>query len=382
MQSQSSHKRIWVWMIILLIIFIILSYLFYTPNQREYPDFVSQSPSPTGVKAFYTYLEQEFDSVKRFHYSADQLPMTDQNQLLIIIEPFIMPDSNEMEEYQAYMEAGNTILLISETPDDFFGLTTESTDPASVNKKGEVETIIDQQDREYQATVTNPLRFVTNQDDQILLHDQEGALSIKRSFGSGQLYVMNSPKWLSNQEILDGDHIPIIISLLNEISPNDVLFDEFLHGNQSPISTMHTYPKWFILIMIQATFLSILWLWNTGKRFGPIFIPREESVRFSDERLKALSSWYLKGKLYHDSLQTQAEYVKALMQERWGIASTKGWSDILEELLRRDLSIPDSELSTLITRLTNILSKKNISKQEYVYWSKNIDRLRKEVEEG
>ncbi len=366
-------------MTVLLIIFIILSYLFYTPNQKEYPNFVSQSPSPTGVKAFYTYLDQEFDSVKRFHYSSEQLPMTDHNQLLIIIEPFIMPDSKEMQEYQAYMEAGNTILLISETPDDFFGLTTE---PTSVNKLDEVETVVDQNGRELQALLTSPLRLITKEGDQILLHDEEGPLGLKRSYGNGQLYVVNSPKWLANKEILTADHVPIITSLLNDIAPSEILFDEYLHGSQSPLTTVNTYPKWFILFMIQAAFLTLLWLWNTGKRFGPIFIPREESVRFSDERLKALSSWYLKGKLYHDSLHTQAEYVRTLMKERWGISSTKDWPDILDDLLRRDINIPDTDLATFIKKLTNALTKKDMSKQEYVYWSKNIDRLRKEVEKG
>ncbi|MBO0995088.1 DUF4350 domain-containing protein [Bacillus sp. SD088] len=379
MQPQSSQKRIWIWMTALLIIFVVLSYLFYTPNQKEYPDFVSQSPSPTGVKAFYTYLDQEFDSVERFHYSSEQLPMADQNQLLIIIEPFIMPDSPEMEEYQAYMEAGNSILLMSETPDDFFELMTE---PTNGNKIDEIDIVTDQNGSEHQAVITNPLRLVTEAADQILLHDKEGAIGLKRSYGHGQLYVVNSPKWLANEEILTADHIPIMISLLNDIAPDEVLFDEYLHGSQSPLTTAHAYPQWFILIMIQGTFLAILWLWYTGKRFGPTFILREESVRFSDERLRALSSWYLKGKLYQDSLLTQTEYVRTLMQERWGISTAKDWADISDDLAYRDINIPGTDLTTFISKLTYVLAKKDISNQEYLYWSKNIDRLRKEVEEG
>lgn len=363
----------------LLIIFVVLSYLFYTPNQKEYPDFVSQSPSPTGVKAFYTYLDQEFDLVERFHYSSEQLPMADQNQLLIIIEPFIMPDSHEMEEYQAYMEAGNSILLMSETPDDFFELMTK---PTNVDGIDEVEAVMDQNGREHEAVVTNPLRLVTKEDDQILLHDEEGTIGLKRSYGNGQLYVVTSPKWLANEEILTADHIPIMTSLLNDIAPDKVLFDEYLHGSQSPLTTVHAYPQWFILIIIQGTFLAILWLWHTGKRFGPIFIPREESVRFSDERLRALSSWYLKGKLYQDSLRTQAKYVRTLMQERWGISTTKDWTDISDDLAYRNINIPSTDLTTFISKLTNVLAKKDMSKQEYLYWSKSIERLRKEVEEG
>ncbi|MCJ7842008.1 DUF4350 domain-containing protein [Lederbergia sp. NSJ-179] len=379
MQSQTANRRIWIWMTVLILIFILLSYLFYAPNQKEYPDFVSESPSPTGVKAFYTYLNQEFDSVQRFHYSSEQLPTTDQHQLLIMVEPFIMPDSNEMKAYQAYMEAGNTVLLLSRTPDGLFDLETE---PTEVDKMGEEDSVIDQSGMEQKALISNPLRLVAKEEDEIILHDKEGPIALRRPYGHGQLYVINSPEWISNKEIANNDHIPLILSFLNEMAPKEILFDEYLHGSQSTMATVNAYPKWFILFMIQAALLTILWLWNTGKRFGPIFIPREDSVRFSDERLKALSSWYLKGKLYHHSLVTQVEYLRKLMQDRWGISSTKEWVDIFEEVSRKIPHIPNEELKKMITNMTNILSKKEMSKQEYLYWSKNIDRIRKEVEEG
>ena len=43
----------------------------YSPKLKSYPIYVSDSPSPTGVKAFYTYLEKKENGVKRWSHSPE-----------------------------------------------------------------------------------------------------------------------------------------------------------------------------------------------------------------------------------------------------------------------------------------------------------------------
>ena len=84
--------------------------LFHKIGQpKDYPAYVSDSPSPTGVKAFYTYLNKEMGSVNRWTHPPNLLPASDENQLLVMVEPSIIPDTEEMEAYIHFMKTGNTI---------------------------------------------------------------------------------------------------------------------------------------------------------------------------------------------------------------------------------------------------------------------------------
>jgi len=127
--------------------------------------------------------------------------------------------------------------------------------------------------------------------------------------------------------------------------------------------------------------LLLLWLWMKGKRFGPIFVPREESVRFSDEGLKALAAWYLRGKRYHDSIIIQSDYVKLLLQERWQIPYHREWQDLSSYMEKKWTRMSANEINSFLTGLVHILEKETITKQEFLLWSKRLEQLRKEVEE-
>lgn len=381
LQKHSTNKRTWTFLIIFLLVFVLIGYFLSSSNRKEYLDYISESPSPTGVKAFYTYLKQEKKNVKRWTYSPENLIKNHNgNQLLIMIEPFFTPDSEEMAMYQSFIEKGNTILLFSNNPHGMFDLKTDPMYGSVIDEEGQE---ISHKNRHVFNAFTSPTaRLQTDENDEILLYDALGTIAFKRFFGEGQLIVANSPHWLTNNHILDYDHIPLIASLMNETNSDTIYIDEYLHGTQNAATVFKTYPLWFLLLFIQGSICLILWLWFKGKRFGPIFIPREETVRFSDEGISALASWYLKGKLYHESLVIQADYVKQLLQERWGIPSSKEWSEMAEDFNRRNSGMSETKTQSFLVELTNLLRKKNVSKQEFLLWSKKLDRLRKEVEQG
>lgn len=379
LQNPISNKRTWIWLPFFIVLFVFTSYFIFSHEPKKYPIYVSESPSPTGVKAFYTYLNKEKESVKRWAYSPNQLPGNSENQILVMVEPYFFPENEEMEAYKTFMEAGNTILLFMENPQGMFDLSTVPI--GSDSFVGEVD-VNDQNGAEYRAELTSTIRLQTHSQDKVLLYDDAGPIALMRSFGDGQLIVSNSPQWITNGNILTADHIPLVLSFLHEGKANSFLFDEYIHGGKSAAAIIKVYPKWFLLLMVQGGLLTILWLWHRGKRFGPIFIPREETVRFSDEGITALAAWYLKGRRYHDSLVIQADYVKHLLHERWRIPFSKEWMDFSVHLERKWPQMDSAEVQALLKSLTHILKKEKVSKQEYLLWSKKLDRIRKEVEEG
>ncbi|WHY88835.1 DUF4350 domain-containing protein [Neobacillus novalis] len=378
MKNLKPKRQGWIRLTVLLLIFILISLYVSSQKPKQYPNYVSGSPSPTGVKAFYTYFKKEVH-VNSWTADPKKLPKQGEEKLLVMVEPFFIPDTEEMEAYQDFMKAGNTILLFKSNPKGMFDLDTV---PEQTSPNNEVKWYGKNQGT-YKAEMNSPIRIVTNKDDVVLLDDAGGsAIALKRPVGKGQLIVAITPEWLTNDKLLQDDNLPLVLNLSNEGKAPTVLFDEYLHGSQNSSSIMTVYPMWFLLFILQGILLMMLWLWFKGKRFGPLFVPREETVRFSDEGIRAITAWYLRGRRYHDSLLIQADYLKLLLQERWRIPYRVEWSELSSFLERKNRGMQANEIRPFLIGLTHILEKEKVSKQEFLLWSRRLEQLRKEVEEG
>jgi hypothetical protein len=374
----TSKRGTWLGLIVLLLFFIIISYIFLSQKPKDYQNYLSHSPSPTGVKAIFTYLESELNKVESWSHSPDLLTDDEEDKLLIMVEPTFIPETEEMNAYKSFIEKGNTILLFKENPQGMFGLKSY---PIEKDFNEEYVEIFQQDEKKYHAQINSIIRLVPNNGDEILLSDESGALALKRKIGEGELISVVTPEWMTNGSIKKHEHISLILSLINEVeNRKTVMFDEYLHGQQNQSTLTTIYPNWFLLLMLQFILLTVLWLWTKGKRFGSIFVPREGSVRFSDEGLKALAAWYSRGRMYRESLLIQADYNKLLIQEKWGIPYSKDWLDIEDSLVKKVKRIPPGEIQPFLKGLSAILQKERISKKDYLGWSKKIDQLRKELE--
>ncbi|MEO2076167.1 MAG: DUF4350 domain-containing protein [Bacillus sp. (in: firmicutes)] len=380
MKKLQSSTRSWIWLIVLLFVFILISFFIYSQKPKSYPSYVSDSPAPSGVKAFYTYMKNEMDG-KVWSYSPDILTKGNHNQILVIVEPFFTPDQKETQAYIDFMKAGNTILLLKDNPLGMFDLKTGPYEDSPATDKDVME-VKDQNQVSYKAEITSAIRFIPTDNDQILLRDAAGSVALKRPYGKGQLVVAISPDWITNDKLLVHDHLPLILKLVNEANPESILIDEYLHTGKSKLAQFMVYPKWFLLLLFQGLLLIILWLWYKGKRFGPLFTPREDSIRFSDEGIQALTAWYIRGKRYQDSIRIQADYVKQMLQEHWHIPYSTEWKDFMGVLEKKWKQMSRSEIHSFINGLESLLVKEKISKQEYLLWSRKLERLRKEVDEG
>lgn len=380
MKVKTAKKKGWIWLAVLLILFSICFYFILSQKPHEFSPYDSESPSPTGLKAFYSYLEDEIGMVERWEQPSSLLPESQGRQVLVMAEPYFIPDTKEMDYYIDFMENGNTILLLKNNPKGFFDIGT-----TFVESLSEEQSITDSSQTNFEGDVYAPVRLdVNGEEDEILLTDNLGNIAIKRKYGEGSLIVSLTPHWLTNQDILKKDHLALVLTLIQQDGFNNetfILFDEYNHGDTGS-SSFVVYQDWFLLLLFQGLLVTIFLLWNQGKRFGPILEPREETVRFSDESLRALAAWYLKGNAYKDSLTTQAEYVKYLLQERWGIPYNREWKDCAVILHKRWKTKEDGKIDLFLHQLTQVLAKEKISKQEYLEWAKQLDTLRKEVEEG
>ncbi|WP_112179907.1 MULTISPECIES: DUF4350 domain-containing protein [Paraliobacillus] len=378
MPQGYTQRNIWIWLVSLLVLFILLSFFLFKEGPEEYPAYISESPAPMGTKAFYTYLNQEGFDAERWINSPESLAQTEENELLFMIAPPLFADEVEQESYQTYMEAGNTIVLLRQNPDGMFDLDTSYIEGELTEESTTLNGI-----GTYEALLQSPFRVKTKDDDNVLLMDEEGeAIAIERDYGKGKLIVITEPNWLTNETITENEHVDIVLNLVDVSTYSSIKFDEYVHGAGERISIFTLYPRWLLTFTVELIILTLLWLWLKGKRFGPVIEPREATVRFSDERLKALAIWYIKGKRYQDALSVQASYNKQLLQERYGIPYRKSWEDSIDAIHRALTDMSRKEIETYINGLNEILVKEKITKQEFVAWSQKNDRIRKEVEEG
>ncbi|GHH99069.1 DUF4350 domain-containing protein [Neobacillus kokaensis] len=376
---MKKARQGWIWLAVLLVLFSVISYFAFSPKPRFFPSYVSDSPSPTGVKGFYTYLSKE-TKVQRWSYSPTLLPKGQEKQLMVMIEPLNVPETKEMKEYMDFIKAGNTILLLKDNPKGMLDINTWPVDEGMSDDQ--LLKVYDQNNNAYKANIKSYIRLESQKGNDILLKDKAGIVAMKRAVGKGQLIVAVTPEWVMNGNILKHDHLPLVLRLINESDAQTILIDEYLHGAESHKSAWMVYPKWFVLLILQGIILAILWLWLQGKRFGPIFLPREATVRFSDEGIRALAAWYIRGRRYHDSLVIQADFVKLLLQERWQIPYSRDWKDLASFLERKWQGIKPTEIRSFLQGLAAVLEKEKINKQEYLHWSGRLNRLQKEVEQG
>src|SRR5699024_11601583 len=117
-----SSNKTWIWLVLLLLIFALISYLARSNQQKDYPDYVTDSPAPNGVKAIYTYLKQKRDHVDTWAHNPDWLSKYSDDRLLIMIEPRLLTDTADMQAYETFMEKGGTILLFQNFLDVMFGI--------------------------------------------------------------------------------------------------------------------------------------------------------------------------------------------------------------------------------------------------------------------
>ena len=121
--SRTKLTPLWVGLVVCLIMFSVLAYLLTPEKPKNYPPYSTESPSPTGVKAFYTYLKDEAGlPIQIWNQPVTQLQGHDNGQLMVMIEPNQPFPTDEETKWEHWMKKGNTILLLVSDPKAFFDL--------------------------------------------------------------------------------------------------------------------------------------------------------------------------------------------------------------------------------------------------------------------
>jgi len=380
MNNQATRRwPLWLPLIISIMVFCVLSLLFAPEKPKDYPPYLTASPSPTGVKAFYTYVKNESEQhVHIWHGSESALNGTGNNALMLMIEPDQPFTKNERLKWERWMKKGNTILLMVNDPKDYFSL--RATRNHKVSDHDTYITGESELGGHYLGKISTAARLIDQKGDDILLKDGQGTLALSRPYGKGKLVVLLAPDWLTNDHILRGDQLKAVMNLLNALHPDDIWFNEAIHGSNDHPGLLDVYPSWLIVLFAQLFFVLLLFLWYKGKRFGPVDLPREAAIRVSDERLQAIAKWYMRGRLYKDSLAGQEAYLRQRLEDNWHISARLDARQMLDELRKRLPNDAFLQWQSTYSEWEKLRNKSQISKKEYLSWADILYSLLKEVE--
>lgn len=376
---MKKSPQAWLLLSLILVLFLIAGIWLLPDPLKKYPPFVSDSPSPTGVKGIYTYLKNNNAQTGMWNQGNTIPSLSIGKQTMLMVQPYQGLGASLEKHWMKWMEEGNRIWLMAEDPEGMFQIETtlkESYDKEKVRKV----TGSFAGNGEYLATIDSNARLQAQEKDRILLQDEEGVVALSRSFGKGELLVTVTPEWLQNGKILKHNHYALIAPFLHEIGRDVVWFNETIHGYKSKGAFIKAYPKWFLMIFLQVVLVAIFFIWWKGKRFGPIEIPRAARVRFHDERIRAMAAWYERSGFYQEALSIQQTYIRKLLQEKWYIPESTDLSAMLSLVSSRLAPEQWNRWKKVWEQGQRALERKNCSPREFLYLSQQFDRIRKEIE--
>jgi hypothetical protein len=365
-----------------ILLFMAFSYWVGQSQTAAYPPYVSFSAHAEGTKALRLLLEEKEAKPVEWRQSWIQLPKRGQDTLLVV-EPQDV-GKNEQKELLQWVKEGNHLLLFHQQPEGYpdfavkaLDADTADADPAPIHK---LRTGAGGEAASFDAEIVTRSRLQPSDKLTVLLQDEQGIVAGRASYGEGTITVFLTPEWLTNGRILQHKHFELIWPYLN--NPAHTLWiDEYHHGYRIEPGLLSVYPSWLLLIYAQLLLALLLWLWWKGKRFGPVYTPREWVVRRGDETILAISSWYERQRCNRDALQHQLAFLRQLLLERWGLrvqapfaelipAAARKWSPqqvgLLEQLQQRLDEIEQVEAyptkqfvsdSHLISQIIDVLEK-------------------------
>lgn len=354
-------------------VLIVASYYLAEPGLKEYPAYRVNSPAKDGTKAFYQSLDELDIPVTMFQAHSNQLEAS-QSTALILFNPPELMTSDLIEGYQQFINQGGTVYLFTDQLTDVLGINPIPVYP--VEEEGEVRV----DDQLYQGLLTSRLRLSKEEADRILIEDDHGVIGLERLSGAGKIIQFVEPNWFSNQHILEYDHLHIMTEIIDFSAYNQLFFESYHYLDETSLTVLDVMPNPLIIFAIVIVVVSILIIWMQGKRFGPALSLREQTVRFGDERIRALANWQIRGRNFQAALNVEVDYLKYLIFDRMGIPITASSSDYKQGLQRLLTHLDSESIGRFIDQLEAVLDSEHVTKKEFLAWTKRIDQIRREVE--
>lgn len=360
------HLKQWQVLGLVLVVFVMIGWQLIKPDLPAYPPYVSHSPAADGVKALYTWLEEQGEQVAQWKRPWEMLP-DGPDQLLVLVQPMAAVSRMEQEHLEVWMSQGNEVLWLDAKP-HLSALFLETIEVPGDDEPAAIEHA--QWDGNWSAVVPVETRFA-DLDAATgwtgIFGDHAGYLAVSKQFGAGRMTVGLVPEWATNRWIARESHLALLGLSLQEREHRAIWFDEYHHGLQSSGGVWGVMPAAIKLMVWPLLAAVLLWLWRSSVRFGVAHTPRAWQVRRGDETLLATGGWYARQRLTVEALQWQAAYVRSLLSQHLGLRQDADQDQIMA-VARTRMGAREAE------QLSALLAAWRAAEQSPVYSDKDFVR--------
>lgn len=298
-------------------------------------------------------------------------------------------DEYDFKELQKYMLKGNNVFIAG----FYFG--TYFTDSLKLNVNSE---------RKFNLDDKTPVRFVNPSLDTsktyvfdkgigeqyfsnfdstkavvLGINDKGHANFIKYSYGEGALYLIASPMFFTNYNLLKPQGAEYVAKTLSVLPiKQEIIWDEYsalgaYNEGDSPLRVIFDhYPlRWAYFIALFSLLIFVLYEIKRRQRIIPIVKPLQNS---SVEFVKTVGQVYYQQRNNSNIAQKKAAYFLEEIRSKYQLKSNK-LDDDFSELLETKSGVDKKLIIELISQLLYIQSLKKVSDQQLIAFNYTIEQF-------
>ena len=203
------------------------------------------------------------------------------------------------------------------------------------------------------------------------LRDDQGALLVDYTYGSGRVVILTDPYIVSNGGIRLNDNLQLAVNLLTA-ADGLIAFDEYHQGKGS---SQNSFAGYFagtpvLLVAAQVGLVVLLILWTRGRRFGrPLPLPQVDR-RSSLEFVASMAELQQRARAFDLAIENIYTRTRRVLARHAGMDYNSSRSEIAKRIAARG-TIDAHKLETLMRQCEDVING------EPCTWRQSIDLVRR-----
>jgi hypothetical protein len=203
------------------------------------------------------------------------------------------------------------------------------------------------------------------------LENDQGPLLVNYGYGAGSIIILSDPYLVSNSGIVRADNLQLAVNLLTR-GGGVTAFDEFHQGQGKTQNELIAYFSGTPLLPVlgQASFLLLLVIWTTGKRFGrPLPMPVADR-RSSLEFVSSMAELQQRARAYDLAIENIYLRLRRVLVRYGGLTYETSRVEIANRVAER-AGIERNELEDLMRNCEDVINGEPANE------SKTVDLIRR-----
>lgn len=355
------------------------------------PTFDKKDKIPFGTYILYNRLHDIFPEAEvRPLRDAPYVILEDEKAQgnYILIAPDVKLDEYDFKEIRKYMNAGSNIFIAS------FNLSSYLTDSLNLKVNSEHKLASGRIPVSFTNTSLNPAkkytfdkgigeqyfsRYDTSKAVVLGVNGNKHANFIKYQYGRGALYIIASPMFFTNYNMLQPDGAEYVAKALSHLPQKpQIIWDEYsalgaIDEGQSPLRVLFSYPalSWAYYIALFSLMAFVLYEIKRRQRIIPVIEPLKNS---SVEFVKVVGQVYYQQRNNSNIAQKKVTYFLEEIRSKYGL-KTNTLNKDFAILLSPKSGVDQDMIHRLLKHILELQAQSKISDQQLIILNNTIEEF-------